>query len=202
MQTMRDQIVARIEKLSSGEVFSAKDFLDVASRDMIDKTLAGLARGGTIRRVRRGLYDVPRVNPALGGQLSPDIDSAAQAIARRQSWKIVPDGAWAANLLGLSTQVPAKIVYLTDGPSKAVPIARRTIQFKHARPKTMAGLEGRSALVVQALRSLGKEKVGQREIRKLRAVLTPAEKRKLVRDARFTVDWIFAVAKQIEEEPA
>jgi hypothetical protein len=202
MQTMRDQIVARIERLPSGEVFSGKDFLDIASRDMIDKTLGGLARSGTIRRLRRGLYDVPRMNPALGGELSPDIDSAAQAIARRQRWKIVPDGPWAANLLGLSTQVPAKIVYLTDGPSKAVPIARRTIQFKHARPKSMAGLDGKSALVVQALRSLGKERVGKKEIEKLRALLTPAEKRKLVKDNRFSVDWIFEVAQQIEESPA
>src|SRR6202043_984315 len=108
----------------------------------------GLAQSGKIRRVRRGLYDIPRVNPTLGGELSPDIDEAARAIARRQRWKIVPEGAWAANLLGLSTQVPAKIIYLTDGPSKDVPIARRTIHFKHARPKTIAGLEEKSALVV------------------------------------------------------
>ena len=78
---------------------------------------------------------MPKVNPALGGKLSPDIDEAAQAIARRQRWKIVPEGAWAANLLGLSTQVPAKIIYLTDGPKNEVLIGRRSIHFKHARPK-------------------------------------------------------------------
>src|SRR5580692_8070112 len=109
MQSMRDQIVARIERLGEGKAFSAKDFLDIASRTMIDVTLADLALDGKIRRVRRGLYDMPRVNPSLGGKLSPDIDEAARAIARRQRWKIVPDGAWAANLLGLSTQVPSKI---------------------------------------------------------------------------------------------
>ncbi|MBI5282816.1 MAG: hypothetical protein HY858_14120 [Candidatus Solibacter usitatus] len=202
MQTMRDQIVARIEGLPKGEAFSAKDFLDIASRGTIDVALASLARSGAIRRVRRGLYDVPRVNPALGGELSPDIDSAAQAIARRQRWKIIPDGAWAANLLGLSTQVPAKIVYLTDGPSKAVPIGRRTIHLKHAGPKTMAGLEGKSALVVQALRYMGKEGVGHQEIKKLRALLSPAEKRNLFRDTRFGVDWIYEAAKRVEETPA
>ena len=125
---------------------------------------ASLTRRGIIRRVRRGLYDMPRVNPALGGELSPDIDEAGRAIARRQRWKIVPEGAWAANLLGLSTQVPAKIIYLTDGPNKEVPIGRRTIYFKHARPKVMAGLGGKFALVVQALRHLGKEGVGPTEI--------------------------------------
>jgi len=125
MQTMRDQIVARIERLGEGKAFSAKDFLDIASRTTIDVTLAELTLDGKIRRVRRGLYDMPRVNPSLGGKLSPDIDEAARAIARRQRWKIVPEGAWAANLLGLSTQVPAKIIYLTDGPNNEVPIGLR-----------------------------------------------------------------------------
>ncbi len=202
MQTMRDQIVARIERLGEGKAFSAKDFLDIASRTMIDVTLADLALDGKIRRVRRGLYDMPRVNPSLGGKLSPDIDEAARAIARRQKWKIVPEGAWAANLLGLSTQVPAKIVYLTDGPNNEVAIGRRSIYFKHARPKALAGLEGKFALVVQALRHLGKEGVGPREIATLRAALAPAEKRKLVKDTRFGVDWIYEVAKRIAEKAA
>ena len=118
MKTKGYQIVTRIERLGPGKTFSAKDFLDLASRTMIDVTLAKLAQSGQIRRVRRGLYDVPKINPALGGKLSPDIDEAARAIARRQRWKIVPEGTWAANLLGLSTQVPSKIVYLTDGPNK------------------------------------------------------------------------------------
>jgi hypothetical protein len=202
MQTMRDQIVARIEHFGSGKVFSAKDFLDIASRTTVDVTLASLTQDGKLRRIRRGLYDMPRVNPALGGKLSPDIDEAARAMARRQRWKIVPEGAWAANLLGLSTQVPAKIAYLTDGPNKEVPIGRRVIHFKHARPKVLPGLEGKFALVVQALRHLGNEGVGPREIATLQAELTPAEKRKLVRDTRYGVDWIYEVAKKIAEQAA
>src|ERR1700746_4240663 len=106
MQTMQNQIVARIERLGFGKAFSAKDFLDIASRGTVDMTLTSLSRQGRIRRIRRGLYDVPKVNAALGGKLSPDVDEAAHAIARRQRWKIVPEGAWAANLLGLSPQVP------------------------------------------------------------------------------------------------
>ena len=202
MQTKHNQIVARIEQLGLGKAFSAKDFLDIASRTMIDVTLASLAQGGKIRRIKRGLYDMPRMNAALGGELSPDIDEAAQAIARRQRWKIVPEGAWAANLLGLSTQVPSKITYLTDGPNNEVLIGRRSIHFKHARPKAMAGLEGKFALVVQALRYLGKEGVSTREIQTLRTALSPAEKRRLVKDARFGVDWIYEVAKRIAEKTA
>jgi hypothetical protein len=202
MQTMRDQVLARIGRLGEGKAFSAKDFLDIASRGTIDMALSGLTRSGAIRRVRRGLYDMPKLNPALGGKLSPDIDEAARAIARRQRWKIVPDGAWAANLLSLSTQVPAKIIYLSDGPNKEVLIGRRTIHFKHARPKAMAGLEGKFALVVQALRYLGKEGVGPHEIETLRSALSPAEKRKLAKDAQFGVDWIYEIAKRIAEKAA
>ncbi len=199
---MQDQILARIDRLGPGKAFSAKDFLDIATRGSIDVALGGLTRKGTIRRIRRGLYDMPKVNPALGGKLSPDIDEAAQAIARRQRWKIVPEGAWAANLLGLSTQVPSKIIYLTDGPNNEVQIGRRSIHFKHARPKAMAGLEGKFALVVQALRHLGKENVGTREIETLRTKLSLQEKRRLLRDTRFGVDWIYDVAKKIAETRA
>src|SRR5260370_15974220 len=200
MQPKHNRIVARIDKLGPGKAFSAKDFLDIASRTMIDVTLASLAQSGKIRRVRRGLYDMPKINPALGGELSPDIDEAARAIARRQRWKIVPEGGWAANLLGLSTQVPAKIIYLTDGPNNDVLIGRLIIHFKHARPNAMAGLEGKFALVVQALRHLGKEAVSAREIQTLRTALSPAEKRRLVKDTRFCVGLIYEVAKKIAEK--
>jgi hypothetical protein len=202
MQTMRGHIVARIRHLGEGKAFSAKDFLDIGSRTTVDVTLAALTKESKIRRIRRGLYDMPKFNPALGGKLSPDIDEAARAIARRQRWKIVPEGSWAANLLGLSTQVPSKIIYLTDGPNKEVPIGRRSIYFKHARPKAMAGLDGKFALVVQALRHLGKDAVGAREIDTLRGALSPGEKRKLVKDAQFGVDWIYEVAKKIAEKTA
>lgn len=202
MQTMKDQLLKRINRLGEGKAFSAKDFLDIASRATIDWTFYGLIREGKIRRIRRGLYDVPKINEALGGQLSPDIDEAARAIARRQRWKIVPDGAWAANLLGLSTQVPSKIIYLTDGPNNEVPIGRRVIHFKHARPKAIAGPEGKFALVVQALRYLGKEAVGSREIEKLSSSLSKSEKQRLLKDAQFSVDWIYEVVKQIAEKTA
>jgi hypothetical protein len=200
MKTKREKIIARIERQGSGKVLSAKDFLDLASRGTIDVALADLARDGRIRRIARGLYDVPKVNPALGGKLSPDIDEAAHAIARKHRWKIVPEGAWAANLLGLSTQVPAKIVYLSDGPSKKTPIGRRILYFKHARPKVLAGVEGKSALVVQALRHLGKDGVGAVGIRRLRNGLSAAERRKLVKGTRFGVDWIYEAAKRIAGE--
>jgi hypothetical protein len=167
---------------------------------MVDVTLAGMARGGQIRRIRRGLYDVPKRNAALGGVLSPDINEAARTLARRYRWKIVPEGAWAANLLGLSTDVPARIVYLSDGPASKIQIGRRSIHFKHARPQALSGSAGAPGLVVQALRYLGKEAVNRRLMLRLRRMLSDAERRRLVRATRFGVDWIYETARKIAGE--
>lgn len=200
MQTMKEKVFDRIRRMRPGKTFVAKDFLDIATRGTIDVALAGLVRKGVIRRLRRGLYDKPKANPSLGGMLSPDVDEAARAIARRFRWKIVPAGAWAANLLTLSTQVPAKIVYLTDGPSQTIQIGKRTIRFQHARPQALSGTDGTAALVVQALRYLGKGGVGKSEIRRLRSILSAADRRKLVRQTRFGVDWIYQTAECIAGE--
>lgn len=150
--------------------------------------------------MQRGLYDSPKVNASLGGALSPDIDESARALARRYRWKIVPDGAWAANLLGLSTQVPAKIVYLSDGPNKKITLGRRTIQLKHARPQSFSTESGKSTLVIQALRYLGKDHVDDSVIIRLRGILTQPERRQLIKATRFGTDWIYAAAKKVTEE--
>jgi hypothetical protein len=202
MQTMKNRLLDRIRRFKAGRVFTAKDFLDIASRGTVDVTLSALLRGRVIRRVRRGLYDVPKVNPDLGGRLSPDIDQAARALARRHRWTIVPEGAWASNLLGLSTQVPAKIIYLSDGPNQKVQLGRRTIHFKHARPHILGQEQGLTALVIQALRYIGKERLDEALIRRLRSLLPEAEKRRLVKATRFGVDWIYETAKKVAENLA
>src|SRR5258708_252810 len=201
-RTMHDKILARLDRAGLGRAFMAKDFLDIATRGSIDMALTHLTRSGTIRRIRRGLYDKPKISPSLGGALSPDIDEAARALARRFRWKIVPDKAWAANLLGLSTQVPAKIVYLSDGPNKKIALGRRMIQFKHARPQALTGARGKPALAVQALRYLGKKGVDERTLSRLKNALSHAEKRQLLKSARLGVDWIYEVAKQIAKDRA
>ena len=199
MKTMKERIAGRILKLSPGATFTPKSFLDIASRGTIDVTLASLLKDRRIRRVRRGLYDIPRVSASLGGELSPEIDRAARTLARRFRWKIVPDGAWAANLLGLSTQVPAKLVYLSDGPFKRIPIGRRTLYFKHARPQAFAAGNGKPALVVQALRHLGKTGVSRATLLRLRQLLSESDKKRLVTATRFGIGWVHEVARKIAE---
>ncbi len=202
LQTDRNKIIARIRRFRPGRAFVAKDFLDIATRGSIDMTLSALLRDKAIRRVRRGLYDVPKVNPQLGGALSPDIDQIARTLARRYRWTIVPEGAWAANLLGISTQVPAKIVYLSDGPNQKVLVGRRTVYFKHARPHALGKEQGISALAIQALRSIGKKRLDDNLILRLRGLLSDAEKRRLLKATRFGVDWIYEAAQRIAGKSA
>jgi hypothetical protein len=200
-QTINNQLFERIRHFRPGRAFIAKDFLDIASRGTVDMALSTLVREGKIRRIQRGLYDLPKTVPALGGKLSVDIDQAARTLARRFHWTIVPEGAWAANLLGLSTQVPAKIVYLSDGPNKKIPVGRRLLHFKHARPHALGEHEGKSALVIEALRHVGKEHMDDEVVLRLRTQLSDPEKRRLIKATRFGVEWIYETAKKIAEKP-
>lgn len=199
-QTMKEQILARVHRWGPGRPFMPKDFLDIASRGSVDMALGALTREGLVRRIRRGLYDRPRVSESLGGELSPDLHEAARALARRYQWTIVPEGAWAANVLGLSTQVPAKIVYLSDGPNKKVSVGRRVIQFKHARPQALAAGGEKSGLAIQALRHLGREAVEESTKARLRQVLSETERRQLSKATRHGVEWIHQVAQEIAQE--
>lgn len=197
---LRESIERRLQKHGRGYAFTRKDLLDLASSGTLGRILARMAEDGTVRRLDRGLFDYPRTNEKLGGQLSPDIDQLAHAMARKFRWTIVPQGASAANRLGLSQQVPAQYAYLSDGPTRRIKIGNRTIQFQHARPKDLRVNSVKSATVVQALRHLGREAIDQRVIEHLRCALSPADRRQLIEDTRYGTDWIHAVAKQLAKD--
>jgi len=200
--TTKEQIIARIKAKGHGYAFSPKDFLDLGNRDLVDKTLSNLTASGIIRRISRGLYDRPRISKLLGEPLSPDIDQAAQAIARKHRWTIAPDGAMAANLLGLSRQVPAKIVYLSDGPHRKYCVGKQIVVFRHANPKDLRMENYSSRLISQALRFLGKGSLGKAAVLHLRKSLQRKEKINFLKDARYGTDWIFDFAQRIAKEDA
>ncbi|KAA3509418.1 type IV toxin-antitoxin system AbiEi family antitoxin domain-containing protein [Agrobacterium vitis] len=137
-----------------GGVFTPSDFLDVAARSTVDQALSRLAKNGKLRRLARGLYDFPKVHPQLGA-LSPAPDDVAQALARETGSQVQISGARAANALGLSTQVQAQSIYLTDGPSRRVVLGKRIIDLRHASPKHLIAPGSAVGTVVQALRHLG-----------------------------------------------
>ena len=151
-----------------GRVFSAADLMSLGSRAAVDQALSRNARAGRIRRVARGLYDLPAPHAAFG-QVSADPDAVAQAVARRDGARLVPSGGHAANMLGLSTQVPVKPVYATDAPSRRVRMGSQTVLLKHRRPRALRTKHDVSALVIQALRWIGRGSVDDRTIATLDA---------------------------------
>ncbi len=194
--TVSKSLLQRIQHKGRGSVFSAKDFLDIGSRAAVDQTLSRLARKGVIRRLNWGLYDYPKTSKSLG-LLSPAPIVVAQAMARQTGSKIQITGARAANTLGLTDQVPAKVVYLTDGPSRTIKIGNQSISLRHASKRNLVGAGLPSGTVFQALRYFGKDQVRDDTIIKLRKVLSPQQKKDLKRYVARAPDWTREVIRQI-----
>ena len=197
MDTIGQTILDHIQTAGHGQVFTPKDFFDAGARSAIDQALARLVRTGKLQRLGRGLYYSPRINPNLGIPVAPDVDQIAQAIGRRTGSLMVPSGAVAANIFGLSTQVPAKFIYLSDGRSRRLQVGNLEIQIKHVAPKELPSGSQTSAMVFQALRHLGREAVDAQVIAKLSAALSAQQKRELQQDARYTTDWIAEAVRLI-----
>ncbi len=196
-QSIENKIISRIYGRGRGWAFSQKDFSHLGSRGAIDLALFRLARKGTIRRVIRGLYDYPAFSPLLDRQLSPDIDQAARALARKFGWRIQPGGAAALNLMGLSTQVPGRFVYLSNGPDRGYEIGRTRLQFRHTALKESSFKLRESSILVQGLRSLGQDNITADVITGIRQWLDPELKPKIMRDIRIVTGWIHEAIRKI-----
>ena len=193
----KERVLDHIRSQGLEKAFTAKDLVAVAPRGTVDVSLSRLSKEGTIRRIGRGIYDCPRRSDLLGTSVASDIDQAAQAIARKHRWTITPDGATAANTLGLSQQVPAKIIYLSDGPTRQITVGRQKVSFRHASPKDLKMPHYSSRLITQALRFLGKENVDSMAIDRLRRTIPTEDKVKFLEDAHYATGWIFKVAKRL-----
>ena len=197
-QSIANKILSRIYGKKRGWVFTPIHFLDLGSRMAIDQALGRLIKLGNIRRLSRGLYDYPAKHPDFG-ELPPNYDRIAQALAGRDNLKIQPSGAYAANLLGLTEQVPAKIIFFTDGPNRKVQVGKRTIILKRTTPKNMATAGRISGLVVQALRYLKQENIVSSIITKLKRCLSDDDKKTLMNDIRYAPAWIGNIFRKIQE---
>ena len=197
-QSIGSKVVSRIYGKKRGWVFTPNHFLDLGSRTAVAKALERLADSGTIRRLARGLYDYPEKHPVLG-ELPANYERIAQALAGRDSLKIQPSGAYAANLLGLTEQVPARIVFLTDGANRTVRINKQQIVLKRTTPKNMATAGRVSGLIIQALRYLGKDHVDDEIIGILKKRLSQDDKLQLMGDLRYAPVWIGTIFRQLQE---
>jgi Family of unknown function (DUF6088) len=200
-QTIDSRILAAIHGRGRGSVFVPADFLEIGSREAVDIVLHRLAKKGTIRRLARGVYDFPKEHPVLG-PLSPSAEEVARALAGRDRTRLQPAGAYAANALGLSEQVPAKAVFLTDGPARTVKIGPITIQLRRTTAKNMAAAGRLSGLLIQALRELGEEHITPERREHLKRTLPAEKRRELIKDLRLAPAWMHPLFRELAEETA
>ncbi len=196
--SIEKRIRKRIYTSKAGTVFTPSNFLDIGSRSAVDLALHRLMKEKVLRRLARGLYEYPHERPDLG-TLSPNIESVAKALAGKDQLRLQPSGAYAANLLGLSVQVPAKAVFLTDGPSRTVKIGRQEIQLRHTTPRNMAAAGRVTGLLIQAFRHLGREHITRQRIEHLKRTLPATERRRLMKDLSLAPTWMHSLFRDLAE---
>lgn len=202
MQAIEQKILSRIYGRGRGWAFTKTDFVAGFGEANIHQALSSLARAGKIRRVCHGVYDYPRYSELLGQALSPDVDQVAQALARKFNWRIQPSGEAALNLLGVSTQVPGRWIYLSDGPSRDYALGedgRQVLAFRKSALKDTGFKYRESGLLVQALKALGKERVDAAVVDTLRRRIEPKLCPRILADTRAVAGWILQIIKQVCE---
>ena len=194
-QSVDDLILRKMKKAKRGSLFFTEDFLRFGNSKTITKALERLVKKGEVSRVARGIYARLEIDPVLG-TIKPGVEAIAKVIAKRDKARIVPTGMTALNALGLSTQVPMNVVYLTDGAARRINLGKRKIIFKKASPKNLAAIGNISKLVIQALKSIGKDKITQNEIEIILNHLKNEDKYRLEHDINLAPEWIRKIMRQ------
>jgi len=190
------QIARRVARRARGTVFTPDSFASMGTRSAIDKALQRLEAKGTLRRLSRGLYDKPRHDDLLG-TLWPTVDAVVKAVAGANKLRIQPAGVYAANMLGLSEQVPARVVLLTDGLSRTVQAGPLKIALKRTTPRQMAAAGRTSGLLIQAFKSLGAANVTPARIERLRQTIPAAERARVLKDIALAPTWMRPALRQV-----
>ena len=200
MSNIRPKIEAKIaetlQDTPKGSILFVDDFLDFGSPDSIKKALYRLTNEKNLLiRLAHGIYLYPKTDKELG-TLYPSTEEIAKAIARRDKARIIPTGVYALNRLGLSTQVPMKIVYLTDGATRSIKIGKRTISFKRTSPRNLTTTGEISTLAIQALKEIGQKNVDEQILKQLKVVLKKETQENILHDAKLAPAWINKILKQ------
>lgn len=195
MQSVDDKVIAKIKKAKRGSLFFTEDFLSFGSAKTVAKALERMVEKEEVFRVARGIYARLEKDPILG-LIKPSTEAIAQAIAKRDKARIVPTGILALNALGLSTQVPMNVVYLTDGAKRKIDLGKRKILFKNTAPKNLSAIGKISSLVIQALKEIGKDNCTENEIQIILKQLAKEEPYRLEHDIRLAPEWIRVIMRQ------
>lgn len=189
------KVLDKIKNLKKGELFFVESFLSVSNAKSVNKALERLVDKNEIVRVATGIYTRPKTNK-LFGNITPTVEEIATAIAKRDKARIVPTGSYALNALGLSTQVPLKAVYLTDGAARKINLGKRTLLFKKTTPKNLSAKGLISKLVIQALKAIGKDKMKPEEEVKILELLRKENPEHLKHDISLAPEWIRIIMRK------
>ena len=200
MSSYTEKISDKINDFDSNKVFFANDFLDIASYETARKILNRMVKEGKIKRVIDGFYYNPRYSEFIGEYEAVSIHELALAIARKYNWNIAPCSSTALNLIGLSTQVPTHYKYISSGRYKKYTIGDTVLEFKKINPGEIANMSLKTATVIQAIKSLGKENINREVVRKIREYLTEEEISDLMDEAKSVPSWIYEVIREISED--
>lgn len=201
-------VIKEIEKIlkkkKSGEILFISDFLTISDYDTVRKSLQRLTEKELLLRLSKGIYYYPKHDKLLG-LIYPSAEQIGNAIAKRDKARIIPTGSYAMYRLGLSTQVPMNVVYLTDGSARKIQIGKQTIVFKKTSPKNLSTKNQLSNLIIQGLRAIGKENTTQSHTNKIKKIVIESkEMSDLYSDILHAPVWIqkivLGILKEIENE--
>jgi hypothetical protein len=179
--------------------FTAKDFIELGNIRTINKSLERMKKNNEIRRIISGVYDIPEYSTILKEYGAPSINEVAQALARAHNWKICPSGTSALNYLGLSTQVPAQYIYVTSGPYKTYSIGNTELVFKHTNNRLIYDTSADTAILIQAIKALGKGNITQMHQKKIKEKYDESKIKKILKESKHSSAWIFESIRKIFE---
>ena len=188
-QSIENKVLEHLINKQKGKIYFSNDFASLGSSESIRKSLSNLVKREEIIRLTQGIYLYPKIDKELG-ILYPSVDDVCRAIAKRDKARIEPTGVFALHSLGLSTQIPVNVVYLTDGIPRKIKYGNRTIKFKKTAPKNLAMKGKVSSLAIAALKQLGKENVTQEVELQLTKALKKESLENIQHDARLAPEWI------------
>lgn len=196
-----DSITSKIETImfeNQGEIFSINDFYDLGTKNTIKSILYRLNEENEIARLIDGLYTKPKYSKILNEYSYPDANALAEKIADKFSWTIAPTGDTALNYTGLSTQVPNEYVYISDGAYREYMYRDKKIIFKHTTNRNITSYSKRLSILIQAIKTLGKDNISEEHIKKL-AFFAKEIQEDLIKDTLKLPFWIQEVLKKIQE---
>ena len=196
-ESIENKILTKLKREKKGTIFFTEDFVSIGNAKTVSKALERLTNRGDIERVARGVYQKIEYSTFLGQNIAASTDDIAKAIAKRDKARIIKSGVFALNALGLSTQVPMNVVYLTDGASRRIKIGNiNGILFKKTSPKNLATKSHLCSLAIQAIKAIGKDKIYESEKKKLIDLLKKEDIEILKHDIALAPEWVRIIMRE------